>query len=150
MKTTWGRLSTCGRLVIGLLCAVAILAQTAIRSTCDGVYTKSQADRGKDLYIHQCLDCHGDDLEGDPENPALTTPAFVYKWNTLTVADLFERVHRDMPPDKRGTLTRQKAADLVAFLLSFNKFPAGDQELPPDLQALHQIRIDATPPDRSK
>jgi quinoprotein glucose dehydrogenase len=59
------------------------------------------------------------------------------------VGDLFERVHRDMPPDKRGTLTRQKAADLVAFLLSFNKFPAGDMELPPDLAALRQIRIDA-------
>jgi len=150
MKTTWGRLLTCGRLVIGLSCAVALLAQTVVRSTWDGVYTKAQADRGKDLYVHQCLDCHGEDLEGDPENPPLTTPAFVYKWNSLSVGDLFERVHRDMPPDKMGTLTRQKAADLVAFLLSFNKFPSGAQELPPDLQALRQIRFDATPPDAKK
>jgi len=62
----------------------------------------------------------------------------------------FERIHRDMPPDKRDTLTRQRAADLVAFLLSFNRFPAGDRELPADLAALRRIRIDATPPERKK
>ena len=131
-------------LVFGTL---ALLAQIASRSTWDGVYTHAQADRGKHLYERQCLDCHGDDLEGDPENPALATPSFVYKWNGLTVGDLFERVHRDMPLNNRGALTRQKAVDLVAFVLSFNQFPAGGRELPPDLAALRQIRIDATRPD---
>ena len=127
-----------------VLSAFALLAQTAARSVWDGTYTKAQADRGKDLYDRLCQDCHGDDLEGDPENPPLATPAFVYKWNSLTVGDLFERVHRDMPLNDRGTLTRQKAVDLVAFVLSFNQFPAGDRELPPELAALRQIRIDAT------
>jgi quinoprotein glucose dehydrogenase len=130
-----------------VLSVFALLAQTAARSVWDGTYTKAQADRGKGLYDRLCQDCHGDDLEGDPENPPLATPAFVYKWNSLTVGDLFERVHRDMPLDNRGTLTRQKAADLVAFLLSFNQFPAGGRELPPELAALRQIRIDATRPD---
>ena len=133
-----------------LIIAIALLAQTASRSTWDGVYTKAQAARGKETYQQQCVDCHGEDLEGDPENPPLTTAAFVYKWNTLTVGDLFERVHRDMPANRRGTLTRQKAADLVAYLLEFNKFPAGDRELPPDLAELRQIRIDATPADAKK
>lgn len=133
---------------ISVLGASLLLAQTTWRSTWDGVYTKSQAERGKALYVQHCLDCHGDDLEGDPENPPLATPAFVYKWNSLTAGDLFERIHRDMPPDNRGALTRQKAADLVAFLLSFNGFPAGETELPPDLPALRQIRFDATRPDR--
>jgi len=132
------------------LSAFALLAQTAARSVWDGIYTKAQADRGKNLYDRLCQDCHGDDLEGDPENPPLATPAFVDKWNSLTVGDLFERIHRDMPIDNRGTLTRQKAVDLVAYLLSFNKFPAGDRELPADLAALRQIRIDATPPDRPR
>jgi cytochrome c len=132
-------------LVLG---AFALLAQTAARSVWDRVYTKGQADRGRDLYERICQDCHGEDLEGDPENPALATPAFVYKWNSLSVGDLFERIHRDMPINNRGTLTRQKAVDLAAFLLSFNKFPAGDRELPADLAMLRQIRIDATPPGR--
>jgi len=133
-----------------IVAGLGLLAQTASRSVWDGVYTKSQADRGKTLYENQCLECHGDDLEGDPENPPLTGPAFVYKWNSLTLGDLFERIHRDMPMDKPGTLTRQKAADLVAFLLSINKFPAGASELPADPAALHQVRIDATPPETKK
>jgi quinoprotein glucose dehydrogenase len=127
------------------LAAVGLGAQT-VRSTWDGVYTQAQADRGKGIYAHECLECHGADLEGDPENPPLTEPAFVYKWNTLSAADLFERIHRDMPMDRPGTLTRQRAADLVAFLLNFNKFPTGARELPADTAALRQIRIDATPP----
>ena len=132
--------------------ALAVLAQTppVTRSTWDGVYTKAQADRGQTLYRQLCRECHADDLEGDPENPPLTSPAFVYEWNSLTVGDLFERVHRDMPSDRRGTLTRQKAADLVAFLLSFNRFPAGDRELPPDLPLLREIRFDATPTEGKK
>ena len=136
--------------VILLLGGFALVAQIAPRSTWDGVYTQAQAVRGKDLYASQCRECHGDDLEGDPENPPLTTPAFIDKWNSLTVGDLFERIHRDMPANHRGALTRQKAVDLLAFLLSSNQFPAGDRELPPDLAVLRGIRIDAAPPDRKK
>jgi quinoprotein glucose dehydrogenase len=132
----------------GIVLVLGLAAQTALRSTWDGVYTKAQADRGEGLYNQLCRDCHGDDLLGDPENPPLTTGAFVYKWNSLTLGDMFERVHRDMPPDHRGTLTRQKAADLVAYILSFNKFPEGSRELPPDLPALREIRFDATPPEK--
>jgi len=130
------------------LAVFGLLAQSPERSTWDGIYTKAQAERGRVLYNGQCLDCHGDDLLGDPENPPLTSPAFVYKWNSLTVGDLFERVHKDMPPDRRGTLTRQKAVDLVAFILSFNGFPAANAELPPDLPALREIRFDAARPEK--
>jgi len=138
-----------GCVAVLALAAFGLWAQP-LRSTWDGVYTQAQADRGKDIYARQCLECHGDDLEGDPENPPLTEPAFVYKWNTLTAADLFERIHRDMPMDRPGTLTRQKAVDLVAFLLNFNKFPTGARELPADPAALRQIRIDALPPSEKK
>lgn len=141
--------TTVGGLLV--LAAFGLLAQPPSRSTWDGVYTETQADRGKDLYGGQCAGCHGDELEGDVvEHPSLAGGAFVYKWNGQTVGDLFERIHRDMPMDHPGTLTRQNAVDLTAFLLSANKFPAGDQELPGDLPALRQIRIDATKPGRKK
>jgi quinoprotein glucose dehydrogenase len=131
------------------LCVCGLLADTPV-STWDGVYTQAQAERGKSVYIRECLDCHGDDLEGDPENPPLATPAFIDKWNTLTLGDLFERIHRDMPADNRDTLTRRNAAELVAFILSFNKFPAGDRELPAELAGLRLIRFDAVPPERKQ
>jgi quinoprotein glucose dehydrogenase len=131
------------KLAIAAIAAIALPAQSGLRSTWDGVYTKAQADRGKELYGRLCAECHGEDLEGDPENPPLATSSFVYKWNGLTVGDLFERVHKDMPANRRGSLTRRKAADLVAYLLSFNKFPAGDSELAAELAELRQIRFDA-------
>jgi cytochrome c len=134
-----------------VLSAFAVLAQSPARSTWDGVYTDAQAERGKTLYDHQCIDCHGEELEGDVvEHPALAGSGFIYKWNGLTVADLFERIHRDMPMDNPGTLTRQKAVDLAAFLLKFNRFPSGAQELPQETPALREIRIDAVKPDRKK
>jgi cytochrome c len=134
-----------------LLVALAVLAQPAARSTWDGVYTKAQSERGKTLYDRHCLDCHGDELEGDVvEHPALAGGAFVYKWNGLTVGDLFERIHRDMPMDHPGILSRQNAVDLTAFLLRFNEFPPGESELPADMMALRQIRFDAGKPDRKK
>lgn len=132
-----------------VLVAFAVPAQPPSRSTWDGVYTQEQADRGEDLYARQCAGCHGDQLEGDVvEHPALAGGAFVYKWNGLTVGDLFQRIHRDMPMDHPGSLTRDKAADVTAYLLNANKFPAGDKDLPTDLPELRQIRIDARKPDR--
>lgn len=149
MKT---RATACAILILG---ASGILAQSSSRSTpkttWDGVYTKAQAERGRDVYDHQCLECHGEELEGDVvEHPALSGSGFLYKWNGLTVGDLFERIHRDMPMDRPGTLTRQKAADATAFLLGFNGFPAGLQELPAELPALREIRFDASKPDKKK
>jgi len=42
-----------------------------------------------------------------------------------------------------GTLSRQQNADIVAYLLSFNQFPAGKTELAKDTDILKQIRFEA-------
>jgi hypothetical protein len=43
-------------------------------------------------------------------------------------------------------LSRQQNADILAFLLSFNAFPAGQKELPSDAEALQKIRFEAAKP----
>jgi hypothetical protein len=53
-----------------------------------------------------------------------------------------------MPLDKPGTLSRQQNADLVAFLLKANQWPAGTTELARELGALKQIRIQSSKPER--
>jgi mono/diheme cytochrome c family protein len=99
------------------------------RSVWDGVYTEEQAKRGEALYEKQCSACHGDKLAGRESAPPLTGGAFLSNWNGLTLGDLFERIRRTMPQTSPGKLTRQQNADILAYVLSFNKFPAGKTEL---------------------
>src|SRR5215813_11724735 len=98
------------------------------------------------------LSCHGDQLTGkESENsPALTGKTFEDQWNGRTVGDLFRKILRKMPQDDPGRLTPQESADLVAFLLRFNKFPSGKTELPPDNEPLAAIHFEARKPDQKK
>lgn len=121
-------------------------------SVWDGIYTESQAERGEALYHHECAGCHGDKLTGkESENvPALTGKDFQEDWNGDTVGGLFKQILRKMPQDDPGTLTPQQTADLVAFLLNFNKFPAGKTELPAKTEVLDEIRLDMKTKDQKK
>ena len=51
-----------------------------------------------------------------------------------------------MPPEEKNSLGDQVYLDIIAYILQFNKVPAGGQELKPDLSVLQQIVIPA-PPD---
>ena len=131
--------------IVGLaaLAAATLRAQqpAEARTTNDGVFTEEQAKRGATLYEQQCAACHGPALAGIEMAPALAGPDFNANWSNATVDDLFERTRVSMPQDKPGTLGRQESADVVAFVLSFNKFPAGEAELPRENDALKIIRI---------
>lgn len=118
------------------------------RSVWDGVYTSEQADRGHSVYHSQCEVCHGDSLLGGDEVPPLAGAQFLANWNGLSVGDLFERIRKSMPANDPGKLTSQQNADVLAYLFSFNMFPAGKAELPHDVELLKQIRIEAAKPDR--
>jgi mono/diheme cytochrome c family protein len=107
------------------------------------VYTQEQAKRGEAAYAGQCGRCHGADLSGGDSVPALAGTDFLSTWNTKTVGDLFDRIRTSMPADKPGTLTREQDADIVAYMLSVNQFPAGKTELGTDSDQLKQIQFDA-------
>ncbi len=131
--------------IVILAAAVLCVAQTKSKSVWDGVYTADQAKRGEERYGRQCGHCHGDDLEGDiVENPQLAGPMFRDKWNGLNLGQLYERIHRDMPLNRAGTLSRDASIDLVAFILSANNYPAGSTALPAEPQALESIVIHST------
>lgn len=132
--------------------APAGVAQTS-RSVWDGVYTQEQATRGKALYAGQCAKCHGAALEGGDETPGLTGEKFLANWSSHSVDELFESVRTTMPADRAGTLSRPNNADLLAYLFSVNKIPAGGAELSTQSEALKQIRLArgaAGPPSRGR
>ena len=114
------------------------------RSIWDGVFNEEQAKRGEAAFVQACSNCHQRNLEGADMTPALTGGAFMANWDGLTVGDLFDRIRVSMPADRPGTLSRQENADIIAYILRFNQFPAGKEELPRDVQALKQILFKAS------
>jgi quinoprotein glucose dehydrogenase len=130
-----------------ILCTAALAQEGAGTSVWNGVYTEEQAKRGELAYRQSCVNCHGPELEGADMTPPLTGGNFMANWNDLNLGDLFERIRATMPLDKPGTLSRQQNADLVAFVLKANLWPAGTTELSRDLGALKQIRIQSTRPE---
>lgn len=126
----------------------ALRAQDATRSVWDGVYTDDQAKRGMSQYADNCASCHGDQLTGGEMAPPLAGGEFLSNWNGLTLGDLYERIRTGMPPSQPGKLSREAKAEIVAYMLQFNKFPSGSQEVMPNTEALKQIRIDAQKPEK--
>jgi mono/diheme cytochrome c family protein len=115
-------------------------------SVWDGVYTQKQADRGKALYNQNCASCHGATLDGSGTAPPLAGADFKANWNGQTVDDLFEKIQTSMPADQPGKLGREQNADILAFLLTSNGFPAGAKDLPTDAAVLQKIQFQAAKP----
>jgi cytochrome c len=126
--------------LIALAATLAAVAQTS-HSVGDGVYTQAQANRGKTTYTEQCASCHGAELRGTDETPGLTGDTFLANWRSHSVDDFFEKVQVSMPADKPGSLSRQKNADVLAYIFAANKFPAGNTELSAQADALKEIRF---------
>jgi quinoprotein glucose dehydrogenase len=125
-----------------------LVAQDTTSSVWDGVYTQAQAGRGKALYNSSCASCHGDQLNGGETAPALVGGEFLSNWNGLTVGQLFDRIRTSMPPGTPSKVARDAKVDIVAYILSYNKFPAGDKELPQQTAMMNTIAIDAEKPKK--
>jgi mono/diheme cytochrome c family protein len=152
------RSATCRRLVIGVsgaltavLTAIQVAAMPAgpapVRhslapgSVWDSVFTLAQAGRGESTFRTSCASCHGDSLAGINDAPPLTGPAFHKTWDGNALSSLFNRISNDMPSDNPGSLAKPQVAELVAFVLKYNGYPAGKVELPAAPESLSQIRI---------
>jgi hypothetical protein len=79
---------------------------------------------------------------------------FTSNWDGQPLLALFDRILITMSGAEPGTmsgkipkpLTREQTADLVAFILWFNKIPAGKAELRTNAEVLRQIRFEAPKP----
>jgi len=122
--------------------SVAIHAQQARRVT-DGVYTSAQATRGETVYKDRCATCHGATL-GGAQAPPLAGDEFIRAWSG-PVSELVNKIQSTMPANDPGKLTRQQAADVLAYMLQVGKYPAGQAELAADEAVLKQITFPAAP-----
>ncbi|GGI77043.1 hypothetical protein GCM10007973_12350 [Polymorphobacter multimanifer] len=140
-------------LTIGLAASALVVAGTAFaqqgftQTVWDGVYTAEQAARGEAAYAQRCGTCHGGQLNGTGEAPALVGGEFISHYNELSVGDLFDRVRTTMPMDNPQSLDREEYADILAFLLKANSFPAGETALDRRSEMLAMIEFIAQKPD---
>ena len=136
------------RILGGSLLAVwAVTAVSAMgqgpTSVLQGVFTEEQAKRGETVYGQTCASCHGATLGGGEMAPVLAGPDFTSNWLKQSTYDLFVKIHEEMPQDTPGTLTPAQSVDVISYMLSFNKFPAGTTELGTDKAVLSAIKIEA-------
>ena len=126
--------------------AALLLLLGQAQTTRDGVYTDTQAKRGEEIYAKSCASCHAPDLSGSGQAPALADVDFAKEWDNQPLSDLFERIRTTMPADAPGTLKPAEVADVMAFLFSKARMPAGSIELPSDAATLNAIRFAAPAP----
>jgi mono/diheme cytochrome c family protein len=99
------------------------------RSLSDGVYADAQAERARPLYQQQCALCHGDQLQGGGTGTPLNGSGFLATWSGRPLSELADKIHKTMPFNAPGTLSRQQAIDLTALVLQAGMFPSGRSDL---------------------
>ncbi len=117
----------------------AIQPETSGRTVWDGVYTEEQATRGHAVYQKECASCHLEDLRGEGFAPSLIEDAFTYRWQDGPLGDLLIVTKATMPADRPATLPDEQYAEVVAYLLKMNKYPAGPRELSKNPSDLTQV-----------
>jgi mono/diheme cytochrome c family protein len=128
---------------VAVFCAAAVAAQQddvkARKTVRDPVFTTAQAERGKQVYEANCVTCHLADLDGSANPTAgargapLTGTRFVQDFGESKVSALFNKMKRDMPSGRPGSLSDQEYLDVATYVLQKNSFPAGSAELTPDV-----------------
>lgn len=125
----------------GQLIVATPAAGVVSRSTDDGVFSDRQSMRGKTAYLAQCAACHGPDLTGGDQAPALSGEAFLQQWRGLPVQQLYHLINSTMPQNRPHSLSAATYIDITAFLLDGNGMPSGDHDLTTDPAVLKAIAI---------
>ena len=131
----------CFALVLSGSACRAVYGQETAAPAADGLYTADQAHRGETMYKAQCTSCHGDALDGVGPYPPLSGDDFLTKYQGQPALNLYNMIQKLMPATAPGSLTRPQAADLLAYILSFNKFPAGTKDFPIDEDSLKKLTL---------
>ena len=121
--------------VIGCSIGIAaIAAQAPTKSTYDGVYTAAQAERGQKTFSDKCTACH--------EPSRFSGDTFHESWDDKPLKEIWDVASGTMPEDNPGSLKQQEYADIIAYFLSLNEYPAGTAELQPGAAAMAAIKVD--------
>ena len=126
-----------GMAAVAGACAISVAAASAQapqKTTNDGVYTAAQAERGKKAFSASCTTCHDTDR--------FSGATFTDAWAGKPMKEIWDVASGTMPEDNPGSLKQQEYADILAYFLSLNAFPAGEAELAPGAGPMANIKIE--------
>jgi mono/diheme cytochrome c family protein len=132
------------RVYVTLMLALPVFApplhgQVPSKTVWQGVYTTSQADRGRRQFETHCVFCHGDDPSSG-SGAALAGERFMQAWSEDSLASLFNNIRNTMPRGLPRSLSDAAYVDIVAYILHKNGFPPGADDL--DVAGLAGIRVE--------
>jgi mono/diheme cytochrome c family protein len=125
-----------------LIVIAFIAAEVGAQDSLPGLFSETQAARGGELYQQYCAACHGARLEGNSAAP-LVGAMFRARWEDgqHTLDDLFYIVRSLMPNNAPGSLSKAQYADVVAYILQANGYPAGETELSPASATMKAVTL---------
>jgi PQQ-dependent dehydrogenase (s-GDH family) len=104
-------------------------------------FTAAQAAAGRRAYNANCAVCHGSTLRNGTMGTPLAGEYFRRMWAGRTVRELFDRVHKTMPPAAPGSLSHDAYAAIVSSILEVNGAKSGDAALSADGEAIGKMVI---------
>jgi len=109
-----------GRLVVLALSLIVCATASAEPHTInDAIYSEAQAKIGEQLYTEHCLMCH----DKKYFRPVLKA------WDGRSLEVFFTVMSTSMPESNPGALLEKEYVDILAYILSLGRYPAGDTEL---------------------
>jgi len=91
----------------------------------EGPFTMAQATAGRALYAANCAACHGAQLRGAGEAPALMGSSFMAAWGSRSTEELYNLVKASMPYGNGNSLDAATYRNIVAYVLASNGAKAG-------------------------
>lgn len=135
-RVTFGRLAS---VAAGLLVAASTVSLSAGqgegKTTNTAVYSAAQADRGKKVFAGNCTTCH--------DTARFTGEDFIKHWSGKPLHAIFDLMRTTMPEDNPGGLQPQQYADILAYFLQLNGFPAGSDELKGTDDFMRAVKMEA-------
>jgi mono/diheme cytochrome c family protein len=98
-----------------------------------GVYSADQAAEGEGVFVGYCSGCHS--------AFDLLSPGFPSQWRGRPISQLYDFVKERMPENDPGVLSPEQTAGVIAYMLSRQGFPAGEERLSTDPADLASITI---------
>jgi PQQ-dependent dehydrogenase (s-GDH family) len=104
-------------------------------------FTAAQVAAGRTAYNASCAVCHGSTLRNGTMGTPLAGEYFQGMWSGRAVRELFDRVHKTMPPASPGSLSRDAYAAIISWILEVNGAKSGAIPLSADSEAMEKMAI---------